>query len=74
MKLTQQVIERIKQPQVRRELTVALKCTDQTIIRHIKGNEDNGELTKAAALKVIREVTGLTDQEILETEEMVVTK
>lgn len=74
MKLTQKVLLAIHNPSVRRELTVALKCTDQTIIRYIKGNEDNGELTKAAALKVIREVTELSDQEILEAEEEVVTK
>lgn len=73
MKLTEKAIKAIHTPTVRRALTVAFRCTDQTIIRYIKGNEDNGELTKAAALKIIREATGLNDQEILEGEEMVVT-
>lgn len=35
-----------------------------TIYRYINDNDDN--LTKAAALKVIREETGLTDEQILE--------
>ncbi len=66
MKLTEKAIQCIKQPHIRRELTVALGCVDQTIVRHIKGNEDNGELTKAAAMVIIRKWTNMTDQEILE--------
>ena len=42
----------------------ALQCTEFTISRYIQRNSDN--LTKAAALKVIREATGLSDEEILE--------
>lgn len=56
----------IKHPDIRRELTVALKCTDQTISRYIKDNEADGELTKAAALKVIREALNCEDGDILE--------
>jgi hypothetical protein len=74
MKLTEKALQVIKQPHIRRELTVALKCTDQTIIRYIKGNEENGPLTLAASLKVIREVAELKDQEILEGEEEVAAK
>ena len=66
MKLTQTAIERIKEPDIRRELTNTLKCTDQTIVRYIKGNDDNGPLTKVGALITIKEFTGLTDEEILE--------
>lgn len=72
MKLTQLAIDCIKQPAARRELTVALKCTDQSVQRYIKGNEDNGELTKAAAMAVIRKWTRKTDEEILEEEKEVV--
>lgn len=74
MKLTQKALQAIHNPAVRRELTVALKCTDQTIIRYINRNEDNGDLTKAAALKVIREVTDLKEEDILEEETALVTK
>ena len=41
-----------------------LGCTEFTIARYIQKNSDN--LTKAAAMQVIREVSGLTDVEILE--------
>ena len=44
----------------------ALGCTEFTIARYIQKNSDN--LTKAAALQVIREVTKLSDEEILEVE------
>lgn len=42
----------------------ALGCTEFTISRYIQKNSDN--LTKAAAMQIIREVTGLADDEILE--------
>jgi L-rhamnose mutarotase len=70
MKLTQTTLDKIKDPAIRRELTVALKCTDQSIIRYINRNEDNGDLTKVAAMEVIRKWTKLTDQEILEEEKV----
>lgn len=38
--------------------------SEPTIYRYINDNDDN--LTKAAALRVIREETGLTDDQILE--------
>ena len=46
-------------------LAIALKCTDQSINRFFKENRINGDLTKAAALKIIREQTGLSESEIL---------
>lgn len=46
------------------KLADVLGVTDKTIYRYISDNSD--ELTKAAALKVIREETGLTDDQILE--------
>jgi hypothetical protein len=68
MKLTQKAIQAIHKPDVRRELTVALRCTDQTIVRYINRNADNGDLTKAAAMEVIRKWTKMTNEEILEEE------
>lgn len=64
MKLTQKALEMIKEPKVRIQLSMALQVTDQAIIKYIKRNDDN--LTKAAALAVIRKETGLKDKEILE--------
>jgi len=65
MKLTKQALTAINTPRIRRRLMEALDdVAESTIYRYISNNDDN--LTKAAALKVIREETGLTDQEILE--------
>jgi hypothetical protein len=64
MKLKIEVLQAINTPQTRRRLMDALRVTEFTIARYIQKNSDN--LTKAAAMQVIREVTGLTDAEMLE--------
>jgi transcriptional antiterminator len=64
MKLSQKALKAINTPVIRRRLMDALGCTEFTISRYIQKNSDN--LTKAAAMQVIREVTGLPDSEILE--------
>lgn len=53
-------------PAIVKKLSDAGLGSEQTVYRYISDNSDN--LTKAAALKVIREETGLTDEEILESE------
>lgn len=68
-KLTNKALDMINQPRTRTRLALELKCTDNTIRAYIKHNSDN--LTKAAALQVIREETGLKDSEILEEDETV---
>lgn len=47
----------------------ALKVSTASMYRYVQGNDP--ELTKAAALKVLREETGLTDSELLEEEERI---
>ncbi|SEP49229.1 hypothetical protein [Niastella yeongjuensis] len=64
MKLSQKALIAINTPVIRRRLMDALGSTEFTISRYIQKNSDN--LTKAAALQVIRETTGLPDNEILE--------
>lgn len=66
MKLSQKALKAINNPITRRRLMDVLDCTEFTIARYIQKNSDN--LTKAAAMQVIREVTGLSDHEILEQE------
>lgn len=68
MRLTEMALKDINTPSTRIKLAMALQCTEQTIIRYIDSNSDN--LTKAAALAVIRQETGLDDSEILEGEEV----
>lgn len=65
MRLSQKALKAINTPAGRRRLMDTLGCTEFTIARYIQKNSDN--LTKAAALQVIRELTGLSDDEILET-------
>ncbi|MBO9203383.1 MULTISPECIES: hypothetical protein [Niastella] len=64
MKLTQKSLKAINNPATRHRLMDVLGCTEFTIAQYIQKNSDN--LTKAAALQVIREVSGLSDNEILE--------
>ena len=64
MKLKKEVLDAINTPKTRRLLMDVLRCTEFTIARYIQKNSDN--LTKAAAMQVIRQVTGLPDAEILE--------
>jgi len=65
MRLTKTALELINTPATRRKLMEALgDVAESTIYRYIAANDDN--LTKAAAMKVIREATGLSDEEILE--------
>jgi hypothetical protein len=49
------------------KLSKALKVEDPTTYAYIASNNEN--LTKAGVLQVIREVTGLTDDQILEESE-----
>lgn len=48
----------------RRRLKDVLQITEPTLYRYLTKNDDN--LTKAAALQVIREELNLSDTEILE--------
>lgn len=73
MKLSQTALPKVKDKKVRRALAEELDVIDQMINIYIKKNKPNGPLTTFAALKVIRENTGLTDQEILVDEEAAVT-
>jgi hypothetical protein len=66
VKLTEAALEAIRahSPGIKSKLALALNCSEGSINRYVRDNSDN--LTKAAALKVIRQETGLKDREILE--------
>lgn len=53
-------------PGIIKRLAEAIGVSEPSVYRFINDNDDN--LTKAAAIKVIREETGLTDDQILEEE------
>lgn len=65
-RLTIKALTAINEPRTRTLLALALDCTDNTIRAYIKNNSDN--LTKAAALAIIRQETGFNEEEILEDE------
>lgn len=71
MKVKQIVLMAIRgNKELRRRLKIALEISEPTLYRLInpENEEENkdSDLTKAIALRVIREETGLTDVEILE--------
>lgn len=68
MKLTKQAIDSIT-VDTRLKLGLALGFSEQWIIKLLDANKPNSPLTTMAAVKVLREETGLTDQELL-TEEV----
>ena len=64
MNLSDLALSKIDTQTIRLKLALALTCSERTIVNLIAKKSD--DLTKAAALKVIREETGLTDAQILE--------
>lgn len=68
MRLTKKALTAINQKDIRLKLALALKCTEQWIIKIIVANKDNGPLTTASALEVIRQETKMKDDQILTKE------
>lgn len=72
MKLSKLAILALKGTEVdfREHLAKSIGVSLQTLYRYITENDPN--LTKAAALVLIREITGLNNEEILEADETTV--
>ena len=68
MKLSKKALKGIKNRQTRLKLALGMSLSEQWINKMIEANKQNGPLTTAKALQVIREETGLADNEILEEE------
>lgn len=74
MKLSQTAINRINVTDeknallIRLELALALKVTERWISKCLKENTENGPLTKGAAIQVLQDKTGLSFDQILESE------
>jgi adenosine/AMP kinase len=68
MRLTNIALEAIRQhsPGIKLKLALALNCSEGSINRYIRDNDDN--LTKVAALEVIRKESGLSEEQIFEKE------
>lgn len=67
MRLTQSVIDVLNTPEHRPDFQKELKKSESTILRLFKENKENGPLTSAGALELIRTKTGMSDAEILES-------
>lgn len=68
MRLSEKAIELIDNKTIHSKLALALNFTDTWIRGLVSKNKDNGPLTTMKAIEVIREETGLTDEDILERE------
>lgn len=66
MKLSAQALSKVNTPAVRHELSGILKCTEQTVIRYIHKNEENGPLTTIGVLNAVKAMTKLSYGEMLE--------
>jgi hypothetical protein len=65
MILSETALAKVNITEIRLKLGLALKVTEQAIIRYISNNEDDGPLTKAIAQRLIKIETGLSDADIL---------
>ena len=69
MKLSNRVIsELLSNVELRLKLALAFKVTEQAIRNNANRNDDNNKLTTVLAVNVIKAETGLTEDEIFETE------
>ncbi len=67
MKIKKSVLKKVAESQgCRNRLMEALNISQPTMSRYVQDNDDN--LTKAAALKVIGEYFNLTNEQMLEDE------
>jgi DeoR/GlpR family transcriptional regulator of sugar metabolism len=68
MTLSGKAIKELRNYKAQSELSDLLKCSPRTIVRYLDNNESNGPLTTVGAVKRIKELTGLKQSEILESE------
>lgn len=66
MKLRQEILDKIDNPQTRTAIASELLCGEQNIAVHLRRNADNGRMTKMDALQAISKVAGISVGEILE--------
>jgi predicted transcriptional regulator len=72
MNLTNKAIKLLQDNmQLRNQIAIELGCSEATIRRWLNENEPNNSLTTAAALKIITEETGMTQDQILTESEAV---
>lgn len=70
MKIKQDILDLVNNPQSRTKIAMALQQGEQSIAIACRENVINGTLTKYAALEVISEETGKKIEDILERTSM----
>ena len=66
MKIKQNILELVDNPQSRTKIAMVLQIGEQAVAKACRSNDPNGTLTKYAALEVISEETGKTIDKILD--------
>jgi hypothetical protein len=67
MRIQEKTLENVrKNTKLRRDLARVLDTSEQSIWRYIRDNQNNGELTKYAAVKTIAFTLNIPDALILE--------
>lgn len=70
MKLTKQAIKSLNDRAIRLHLCLELGFTEPWVNKLIEKNKDNGPLTTIKALQIIKQETGLKEDQILEKEKV----
>ena len=65
MRISEKAIKAIT-TKAHNRLALEMDCSIYTVVRWIKENEPNGDLTKARAVQIISEETGIPEGEVLE--------
>jgi hypothetical protein len=68
MKVKQEILDRINNPETRMRIGLEIGCGDRALAVQIQKNKINGRLTKMDALLAISKETGETVENILEEE------
>ena len=66
MKVRQNIIDKIDNPEIRVKIATILKCGEQAVAHQLRFNKHNGRMTKLDYLMAISEVTGIAVGEIVE--------
>ncbi|HUR65488.1 MAG TPA: hypothetical protein VMZ03_03990 [Chitinophagaceae bacterium] len=70
MKLTQKALDAINNRAVILAIALGLDFSELWVNKLIEANKENSALTTAKALLIIKKETGLTDEDILEAEQI----
>jgi hypothetical protein len=70
MKLTNTALAHLSDRMLAMKIAVALHFSEQWIVKVIAKNKENGPLTTATALQILKNETGLSDDQLLVVEEL----